>query len=59
MITYKHDGLHPFKITVKLEGKNVGYIRRAKDGYFYRPIGGDEGEHFASVEAVKFSIEAS
>jgi hypothetical protein len=61
MIAYRHDGLQPFKIAVKLDGRIVGNIRRNPDGlYFYQPRGnGPAGAFFRSVEAVKRSIEGS
>jgi hypothetical protein len=58
MITYRHDGLSPFQITVKLEGKVVGRILRQKNsGYFYRPLGGKAGDFFDTPEACKQSLE--
>lgn len=59
MITYRHDGLKPFKITVKLDGKVVGHIRRDTERrYFYKPLGGLGGESFDTVEQVKASLES-
>lgn len=60
-ITYRHDGLKPFKITVKLSGKVVGHIKKSdvQPGYFYQPKGAKfiTGGTFPTVEAVKRSIE--
>jgi len=56
-ITYRHDGLQPFRITVKIDGKIAGSIRRGAAGYYYRTKAGNEGERFATVEAVKASLE--
>lgn len=59
MITYRHDGLMPFKITVKCAGRIVGTIKKANGGgYYYRTKSGSTGEIFATVDAVKRSIEA-
>ena len=62
MITYRQDGLQPFKITVKLSGKVVGYIKREKDGsgYYYVPRGVKvfTSATYPSVQAVKAHIES-
>lgn len=59
MISYRHDGSSPFKITVKLEGKVVGHIKRDTEGrYFYKPKSGLGGISFDTVDEVKASLEA-
>jgi len=58
-ITYKHHGLQPFRVEVRLDGKRVGNIHRDERGYFYRPNAGNEGERFDTIEAVKASIEGT
>ena len=61
MITYRHDGLNPFKITVKIEGRVAGHILREDGMYFYRSKGALSsmyGERMATVDAVKRSLEA-
>jgi hypothetical protein len=46
------------EIKVFLEGKRVGTIYRRVNGMFaYKPSRGAAGEQFATVEAVKKSIE--
>lgn len=59
-ISYRHDGLSPFKITVKVDGKVAGAILRTPGGasYYYKPRGGDGGVAFPSVELVKRSLES-
>lgn len=61
MISYRQDGLKPFKITVKLSGKVVGHIKREDNlsGYYYQPKGSAtaRGPAMPSVQAVKASIE--
>lgn len=60
MITYRHDGMMPFKVTVKLEGKIVGKIvRPARDAYQYVAKGGQKGEIYDTLEAVKASLEGN
>ena len=59
MLTYRPEGLSPFKITVKLEKRVVGHIRRTIEGaYYYQPKSGPSGENFATVEQVKRSLES-
>ncbi len=59
MITYMHKGLKPFCITVKLDGRVAGSIKRDADGfYYYEPRGSKiKGETFSTIEAMKRSIE--
>jgi hypothetical protein len=61
MITYRHDGLQPFRITVKNDRKIVGFIKRNDDGkYYYNPARTlTRGEPFATVEEVKASLEGA
>ena len=58
-ITYVHKGLKPFAISVKLDGKKVGTIKRnATAKYFYAPLGSSSiSDLCESVEAVKRLIE--
>ena len=42
---------------VKLEGKVVGAIYSAPDGFYYRPTGGPCGETFTTKAAVRASLE--
>ncbi len=67
MITYRHDGLSNFTITVKNDGLVVGKIKRTmmhdrckrlRNGYYYQPKGSlSVGETFTTVAEVKRSIE--
>lgn len=58
MITYRHDGLMPFRVTVKLDGKVVGHILRPhRDEYRYKPLGAKWGDAFDTLEAVQASLE--
>lgn len=62
MITYRHEGLEPFKITVKNAGRVSGHIVRGGRGYYYRPSGTIKtprlwGESMPTVEDVKQSLE--
>lgn len=45
-------------LSVKVDGKRVGYIRRGRLGYFYAPIGSkDIGDTFPTVDRCKQSLE--
>lgn len=58
MITYRHDGLQPFRITVKNDRRIVGHIKRDDTGYYYTPARTTlRGESFATVDGVKASLE--
>ena len=60
MITYRHDGLSPFKITVKVDGRVAGRIERHDDGFRYKPKGALNsmcGPTLPTPEAVKADIE--
>lgn len=60
MISYRHDGLNPFRVTVKLDGKTVGHILHpARDQYHYRTRSGVVGDTFDTLEGVKESLEAA
>lgn len=57
-ITYKAISEKPFSIGVALDGKQTGMIRKNDAGYYYAPRKSKNvGETFASVEAVKASLE--
>lgn len=57
MITYTPEKL-PGIITVKLDGKVVGHIRKGEDGFRYTPKGQRVGgEAFETLRDCKRSIE--
>jgi len=54
MITYTQHDTH---ISVRLDGKRVGEIRKVEGGFHYKPTGAPAGETMATVSAVRRSIE--
>lgn len=59
MLSYRHDGLQPFRITVKNGRRIAGHIKRDDRGqYYYTPARSMlRGETFATVDEVKASLE--
>ena len=58
MITYSKVKTHPSAVSVKLDGKIVGFIIEANGGWTYKPQGGEHGEVFKTFKDVKNSIES-
>ena len=55
-ITYEQSS-RTQNILVRLDGKRVGTIVDMEEGWCYKPIGGDPGRCFPTLEGAKRSIE--
>ena len=56
-LSYEHMGLKAFAISVRVNGRQTGFIRRDTDGYYYATQK-HRGKSMPTVDAVKTSLEA-
>lgn len=57
MITYEPSKKLGVELTVKLEGKVVGFIIRCNGGFVYKSKSGLIGDKYPSIDGVKLSLE--